>query len=88
MYFNDRFCNPQYVNPLYYAQQQERIRQMKQDDEVRKPPTQRETYAKPLKTWTKSTSNKHLGLAFALLLRNTDGVCLLFDSQISVVFHR
>ena len=36
MYFNDRFCNPQYVNPLYYAQQQERIRQMKQDDEVRK----------------------------------------------------
>ena len=36
MYFNDRFCNPQYVNPLYYAQQQERIRKMKQDDEVRK----------------------------------------------------
>ena len=34
MYFNDRFCNPQYVNPLYYAQQQERIRQMKQDDDA------------------------------------------------------
>lgn len=36
MYFNDRFCNPQYVNPYYYLQQQEYIRQMKQDLEVQK----------------------------------------------------
>ena len=36
MYFNDRFCNPQYVNQYYYLQQQEYIRQMKQDLEVQK----------------------------------------------------
>lgn len=36
MYFNDKFCNPQYVNPYYYLQQQEYIRQMKQDLEVQK----------------------------------------------------
>lgn len=36
MYFNDIFFNPQYVNPYYYLQQQEYIRQMKQDAEVKK----------------------------------------------------
>ena len=36
MYFNDIFFNPQYVNPYYYLQQQEYIRQLKQDAEVQK----------------------------------------------------
>lgn len=74
MYFNDRFCNPQYVNPLYYAQQQERIRQMKQDDEVRKAANAARDLCKAVKTWTKSTSNKHFGLAFASWQKSTDGV--------------
>lgn len=79
MYFNDRFCNPQYVNQYYYLQQQEYIRQMKQDLEVQKAAKAARDLCRAVKNMDEQHQQHAFWLAFASWQKNTDGAPLRFN---------